>query len=43
MDKKNKALELYLEGFKLVEIAQQLGVSQPAVTKNAKAISRISS
>ncbi|EGD51583.1 hypothetical protein TheetDRAFT_1543 [Thermoanaerobacter ethanolicus JW 200] len=36
MDKKNKALELYLEGFKLVEIAQQLGVSQPAVTKMLK-------
>ncbi|SHF30961.1 Homeodomain-like domain-containing protein [Thermoanaerobacter uzonensis DSM 18761] len=33
MDKKTKALELYLEGFKLVEIAQQLGISQPAVTK----------
>ncbi|MEW8997585.1 MAG: helix-turn-helix domain-containing protein [Thermoanaerobacter sp.] len=36
MDKKTKALELYLEGFKLVEIAQQLGVSQPAVTKMLK-------
>jgi predicted transcriptional regulator len=36
MDKKTKAIELYLEGFKLVEIAQQLGVSQPAVSKMLK-------
>ncbi|AEM79779.1 helix-turn-helix domain-containing protein [Thermoanaerobacter wiegelii] len=36
MDKKAKAFKLYLEGFKLVEIAQQLGVSQPAVTKMLK-------
>ncbi|NNG67206.1 helix-turn-helix domain-containing protein [Caldanaerobacter subterraneus] len=36
MDKKAKALELYLEGFKVVEIAQQLGISQPAVTKILK-------
>ncbi|EGD51591.1 hypothetical protein TheetDRAFT_1551 [Thermoanaerobacter ethanolicus JW 200] len=36
MDKKSKALELYLEGFKLVEIAKELGVSQPAVTKMLK-------
>ncbi|NNG67732.1 helix-turn-helix domain-containing protein [Caldanaerobacter subterraneus] len=36
MDKKAKALELYLEGFKLVEIAKELGVSQPAVTKMLK-------
>ncbi|SHE94971.1 Homeodomain-like domain-containing protein [Thermoanaerobacter uzonensis DSM 18761] len=36
MDKKAKALELYLEGFKVVEIAKELGVSQPAVTKMLK-------
>jgi len=36
VDKKAKALELYLEGFKLVEIAKELGVSQPAVTKMLK-------
>jgi predicted transcriptional regulator len=36
MDRKVKALELYLQGYKLIEIAQELGVSQPAVTKILK-------
>ncbi|ERM92478.1 terminase [Caldanaerobacter subterraneus subsp. yonseiensis KB-1] len=36
MDKKAKALELYLQGYKIIEIAKQFGISQPAVTKMLK-------
>lgn len=36
VDRKSKAIELYLQGYKIIEIAKKLGVSQPAVTKMLK-------